>query len=114
MIDPTAEALARLAQSVGKALLEFSQQISSPRRDETGRAAISDDLATEIIKDLKRKYRNASWVMLRKGCEELDGQPARHTTKDVGASSRSFARRAMEATGLGPAAILAIMDRNGW
>lgn len=54
--------------------------------------------AEKALAALKRQ-RNASWVMLRKGCLDVLGREPGHTTPQVGASSRAFARKAHSVTG---------------
>jgi hypothetical protein len=79
--------------------------ITVSRRD------MKHDDAIAILKDLKSS-RTFSWVMLRRGCLDQLGQPANHTTPAVGASSRTFARKAIQASGLTAQQILDWLDAN--
>jgi len=56
---------------------------------------------------------NRSWVHLRRGCQDLLGAPVQHSTRSVGASSRTFARQAAEKTGMGYQALLDWLDASG-
>ena len=53
----------------------------------------------EKIWAIKRKTKR-SWIQLRRGCEDLLGQAAQHPTYMVGASSRAFAWKVADETGL--------------
>jgi hypothetical protein len=56
---------------------------------------------------------SSSWRYLRRGCLDLLGQDARHSTLTVGAHSRKFARRVCRETGMRPEEILAWLDGEG-
>jgi hypothetical protein len=65
----------------------------------------------ELINEIgARKHR--SHVNLRRGCLDLMGVSVVHGTPKVGASSRAFARRVSEATGLTFAAIVSLLDQH--
>jgi hypothetical protein len=59
-----------------------------------------------------KKEGSRSWVMLRRGCLDLLGRTANHSTPKVGASSRTFARKAARRTGLSYKEILEWLDQN--
>lgn len=61
---------------------------------------------------LKRSS-NRSWVQLRRGCLDLLGKNAGHSTRKVGASSKTFARQASQITGLTYDELLTWLDQNG-
>jgi hypothetical protein len=57
-----------------------------------------------------RKKANRSWAHLRKGCLDLLGREANHSTPKVADSSRSFGRKVSKETGLTYEQILAWLD----
>jgi len=60
---------------------------------------------------LKLKHSmNRSWVQLRKGCLDLLGQPVEFTTQPVKNTSRAFAKKASEETGLTYRQLLDLLD----
>ncbi len=66
----------------------------------------------EILVQLRRGRRR-SWVQLRNGCLDLLGQSASFSTKNIKATSRTFAKQASEITGLAYEQILDWLDENG-
>jgi hypothetical protein len=60
---------------------------------------------------LKRKG-NRSWIHLRRGCLDLLGKPTRHSTPEVAACSKTFARNAARTTALSYEQLLAWLDEN--
>jgi hypothetical protein len=65
-------------------------------------------------KVLKIKLRvSGSWRKLRRGCLDLLGRDAQHSTLTVGTHSRNFARRVCRQTGLRPEQIVAWLDSEG-
>ncbi len=50
--------------------------------------------------------------MLRRGCLEHLGQTANHSTPAVGASSRTFARKAIKVSGMTAEQLLEWLDEN--
>jgi hypothetical protein len=56
---------------------------------------------------------NRSWVHLRRGCLDLLGEAVEHSTPKVGASSRTFARKAADATGFDCRELLEWLEQNG-
>jgi hypothetical protein len=65
----------------------------------------------DLIREMcARKHR--SLVNLRRGCLDLMGASVVHGTPKVGASSRAFARRVTEATGLSFAAIVSLLNQH--
>lgn len=70
-----------------------------------------DDLVGATLKELKRK-RNRSWVMLRRGCLALLGEEFDDSTSAVLAGSKSFARKAADATELDYREIIDWLDRH--
>ena len=60
---------------------------------------VSGDPIEVALRELKRKG-GRSWVMLRRGCLALQGEEIDDSTPAVLASSKTFARKAVEATGL--------------
>jgi hypothetical protein len=60
-----------------------------------------------------RGQNGRSFVNLRRGCLDLMGVSVVHSTPNVGASSRTFARKASEATALSYEAIIALLDEHG-
>ncbi len=63
------------------------------------------------IYDIKRRM-NRSWLNLRRGCLDQMGVSVPHGTPKVGASSRAFAKRSFEATGLNYPEIVALLDQH--
>ncbi len=63
----------------------------------------------EIISRIRSENRN-SWKNLRRGCQELAGEPVNHSTKAVGNGARSFARKVQKETGLDFLEILEILN----
>lgn len=62
-----------------------------------------------LIWEIKRKTKR-SWLQLRRGCHDLLGAGANHSTFAVGASSRTFARKACEELNADYATIIAWLD----
>jgi hypothetical protein len=56
---------------------------------------------------------HSSWLMLQRACLEHLGHAVKHSTPQVGASSRAFARRAFKATGLDAVALLEWLNASG-
>lgn len=73
---------------------------------------LSDESPAARLQALKRS-RPWSWVMLRRGCLDLMGQDAGHSTPAVAASSRTFARKAVSQTGQDLRWIIAFLDERG-
>jgi hypothetical protein len=69
------------------------------------------DSIKDALKTLKDEG-HFSWVMLRRGCLDCLGRHANHSTRNVGASSRTFARKAIKATGLTAEQLLEWLDRS--
>lgn len=90
------------------ALLE-KQTTSDAKPHDLASATAPADTAETALVTLKRSG-SWSWVMLRRGCLDLLGRPANHTTAAVGASSRSFARNAMATTGRDCTWLLSFLD----
>jgi len=63
------------------------------------------------LRKLKRQG-NRSWVMLRRGCVALDGGEADDSTPAVLATSKTFARKAAEATGLSYLELIEWLDQH--
>lgn len=63
------------------------------------------------LRKLKRQG-NRSWVMLRRGCVALDGGEADDSTQAVLATSKTFARKAAEATGLSYPELIEWLDQH--
>jgi len=72
--------------------------------------AVSIEPNLEVIYKI-RAQNGRSFINLRRGCLNLMGVSIVHGTEKVGASSRTFARKASEATGLSYAAIIALLDK---
>jgi hypothetical protein len=70
--------------------------------------------AASVLEQIKaiRERMNRSWINLRRGCLDQMGVGVPHGTPTVGASSRTFAKKAHEATGLSYAAIVALLDQH--
>jgi hypothetical protein len=62
-------------------------------------AQIHDEPVEAALRELKREG-SRSWVMLRRGCQALLGETVDDSTSAVLASSKTFARKAVDATGL--------------
>jgi hypothetical protein len=60
-----------------------------------------------------RREGNQSWIQLRRGCLDLLGRDVAHSTKNVKANSRAFAKKAMKATNLNCDQLLDWLDQNG-
>ncbi|AMV34982.1 hypothetical protein VN12_22840 [Pirellula sp. SH-Sr6A] len=73
--------------------------------------AKSAKIADEVIISIKRKTKR-SWLQLRRGCEDLLGEATSHSTRMVGASSRSFARKVAEETNCSYQDIIKWLDKN--
>jgi hypothetical protein len=61
-------------------------------------SSYSDPVYAQLVA-LKRAG-NRSWIMLRRGCLDLLGQLANHSTEAIASSSRTFARKAASQTNL--------------
>jgi hypothetical protein len=70
----------------------------------------TDSLHAKIL--AVRNRSNRSWAHLRKGCLDLLGKEAKHSTTSVAASSRAFVRKVSKETGLTYEQILAWLDEN--
>ncbi|QSQ26111.1 hypothetical protein JY651_14785 [Pyxidicoccus parkwayensis] len=68
-----------------------------------------DDSASSMLRELKRQM-NRSWVHLRQGCLDHLGEPVEHSTPSVAATSRSFAKKAANATGMSYRELLSWLD----
>ncbi len=71
-----------------------------------------DDSVWSVLRELKRQG-NRSWVHLRRGCLDLLNEPVEHSTPNVAASSRTFARNAAKATGMSYQELLSWLDDSG-
>jgi len=71
-----------------------------------------DDPHRSALLALKRKS-TQSWKNLRRGCLDLLGETAIHSTPKVGASSRTFARKASKTTGMTYEEIVLWLDKHG-
>lgn len=60
-----------------------------------------------------RNEGNRSWAMLRRGCLDLLGRAVTHSTPKVAASSRTFARKAAEASSMSFDEIIEWLDGRG-
>ena len=69
------------------------------------------DPVEAALRELKRRG-NRSWVMLRRGSMALDGEEVTESTPAVLSSSRTFARKAKEATGLSYRALVKWLDEH--
>ncbi|MCX5791857.1 MAG: hypothetical protein NTY45_06500 [Elusimicrobia bacterium] len=76
-------------------------------------ATTETDPVREILLKLKHDG-NRSWVMLRRGCLDLLGRTANHSTLNVGSNSKTFARKAKEVSGLDYEQILHWLDQKGY
>ncbi len=76
------------------------------------KTAKGDSLRAKIL--AIRKQTNRSWAHLRKGCLDLFGREAKHSTPNVADSSRSFGRKVSKETGLPNEQILAWLDENNF
>jgi hypothetical protein len=76
-----------------------------------GQATGSTDPIRNTLLEIKRRGRH-SWVQLRRACQELTGIPVQFSTKQIRASSLSFARAAAEATSRSFSEILAWLEEN--
>ena len=67
-----------------------------------------------VLEQIKaiRERNNRSWSNLRKGCLDQMGVSVPHGTPKVRASSRTFAKKASEATGLKYPEIVALLDQH--
>ena len=84
-----------------------------PTDDDADGSGSSDDasaIALALIKEIKERS-NRSYSNLRKGCLDQMGLSVVHGTPKVRASSRSFAKKASEKTGLSYSGIIALMDQ---
>ena len=70
------------------------------------------DSIEAVLLKLKHEGRH-SWVQLRNGCLDLAGHSAIHSTANVGANSKTFARKATKATGFNCEQLLEWLDQNG-
>lgn len=69
------------------------------------------DKVMEIVYPIKRSG-NRSWVMLKLGCELLLGVSSSKKSKNVQSSSKTFARKAKDATGLDYQELLIWIEKN--
>ncbi|WP_146394279.1 hypothetical protein [Allorhodopirellula solitaria] len=69
----------------------------------------STDPRSIALRDLKRQG-NRSWVMLRRGCLAIEGDEFTESTPAVLVSSKTFARKASETTGLSYRELLSWLD----
>jgi hypothetical protein len=75
-------------------------------------SATSNDPVEAALISLKREG-NRSWAMLRRGCLDLLGKPQPVTSQAVAASSRTFARKAADASKLSYAQLIEWLDAKG-
>jgi hypothetical protein len=99
-------------------VIENQVTVAEPRNDRTAVPADPVEMtnvvsAEQSLKVLKRS-RTWSWVMLRRGCLDLLGQDAGHSTPAVGATSRTFARQAVATTGRDLRWILSFLDQSAY
>ncbi|WIG93163.1 hypothetical protein [Myxococcus sp. SDU36] len=71
-----------------------------------------DDSTRSVLLKLKRQG-NRSWVHLRRGCLDLLGEPVEHSTPNVAAASKTFARNAARATGMSYEELVLWLDDSG-
>lgn len=76
-----------------------------------GSSADEPDGVMEIVYPIKREG-NRSWVMLKLGCELLLGSTETTKSRNVQSSSKTFARKVREATGLDFNQILTWIEEN--
>lgn len=81
---------------------QLEGQVSTPR----------DDGTRSVLLELKRQG-NRSWVHLRRGCRDLLGESVDHSTPNVAASSKTFARKAAKATGMSYQELVLWLDDTG-
>jgi hypothetical protein len=86
-------------------------------RNQSGASGVigsTDAASISVIAQIKaiKERSNRSYSNLRKGCLDHMGVSVVHGTPMVRASSRSFAKKASETTGLSYVAIIALMDDN--
>jgi hypothetical protein len=72
-----------------------------------------EDGVREKILPIKRRM-NQSWLNLRRGCMDLLGKQANHSTPNVGASSKTFARKVSQEIGMDFEQILAWLTTRGF
>lgn len=72
-----------------------------------------DDSILTNLKILKRAG-NRSWVQLRLGCQTLLGQEISQSNKSVIASSKTFARKAQDLTGMSYLQLIRFLDEHGF
>lgn len=81
-------------------------------------AQIEGQLAGRTSKTLRgillavKRQGNRSWIQLRRGCLDLQGLPVQHSTPNIAASSRTFARQASEASSKSYQELLNWLDEN--
>ncbi|KLK90995.1 hypothetical protein AA309_22720 [Microvirga vignae] len=117
--DEFRQVVAEMLRGVARVLMEGASRISL---DTTNRPEEAVDLVAqphsraspdEVLKALK-KTTHSSWTMLSKGLRDLAGLPVEHSTENVANSSRSFARRAVAATGLSAEELLDLLAKKRW
>lgn len=78
-----------------------------------GQDSANDDDPRVAALQRVRNEGNRSWAMLRRGCLDLLGLAVTHSTPKVAASSKTFARKAAEASGMSFEQIIEWLDGRG-
>ena len=81
----------------GRPPIPLSKQYHAQIEGQISGTANSD--VRSVLLKVKRQG-SRSWIQLRRGCMDLVGRPVKHSTPKVAATSRTFARKAVEASGL--------------
>lgn len=92
----------------GRPPLPLSKQGHAQIEDQT--STIADNPVYIALYKLKRA-RHHSWVQLRRGCLDLLERQVDHSTPKVAATSRTFARKASQLTGLTYAQLLKWLEK---
>ncbi len=94
----------------GRPPIPISKEAHSRIENQTTGETTSDPIM-EVLLPIKRAG-NRSWVMLKLGCELLLGIAETDRSMNVQSSSKTFARKAREATGKGYEEILSWLNEN--
>lgn len=94
----------------GRPPIPVSKEAHAVLENQGSSAGESDEIM-EVVYPIKRAG-NRSWIMLKLGCELLLGGAVTKKSKNVQSSSKTFARKVKEATGMDYSQILVWIDQN--
>ena len=94
----------------GRPPIPLAKEVHAEIEGQTSSKKVQDEVM-KVLYPIKRKG-NRSWVMLKLGCELLLDIADTNKSKNVQSSSKTFARKAAEATGLNYKELLLWIDSN--